>query len=219
MDEKDVNDLDKNIEAILFHKAEAVKISELAKILDAPKDDVETALNDLEKNLEGRGVTLIKNKEAVMLGTTPETAIIIEKLIKDELDKDLGKAGLETLSIVLYRGPIKRSEIDYIRGVNSSYILRNMVMRGLVERINVSESRSFVYRPTFELLAYLGVSCVEELPEYDSVNEEIETLTPAPSEQNDFSGQDKSAADLPIEQTDENNVADNEGEQKNDNQI
>ena len=177
MDEKDLSKLDKNIEAILFHKAEAVKVSELAKILDAPKDDIEKALNDLEKNLEGRGVTLVKNKGAVMLGTTPETAMIIEKLIKDELDKDLGKAGLETLSIVLYRGPIKRSEIDYIRGVNSSYILRNMVMRGLVERVSVTESRSFVYKPTFELLAYLGVSCVEELPEYGMVNKEIEALT------------------------------------------
>ena len=177
MDEKDLKNLDKNIEAILFHKAEAVKVTELAKILGAPKDNIETALDNLKKNLEGRGVTLIKNDGAVMLGTTPETAIIVEKLIKDELDKDLGKAGLETLSIVLYRGPIKRSEIDYIRGVNSSYILRNMVMRGLVERINVSESRSFVYKPTFELLAYLGVSCVEELPEYNSVNSEIEQLT------------------------------------------
>ena len=154
-----------------------MKISELAKILDAPKDDVEAALDNLEKKLEGRGVTLIKNNNAVMLGTTPETAMIIEKIIKDELDKDLGKAGLETLSIVLYRGPIKRSEIDYIRGVNSSYILRNMVMRGLVERNNVPETRSFVYSPTFELLAYLGVSCVEELPEYDPVNKEIGQLT------------------------------------------
>ena len=134
------------------------------------------ALENLEKNLKGRGVTLIKNDGAVMLGTTPETAIIIEKLIKDELDKDLGKAGLETLSIVIYRGPIKRSEIDYIRGVNSSYILRNMVMRGLVERVSIPESRSFVYKPTFELLAYLGVSCVEELPEYGSVNVEMEKL-------------------------------------------
>ena len=177
MDEKDLSKLDKNIEAILFHKAEAVKISELVKILEVPKDDIESALNNLEKNLKGRGVTLIKNDGAVMLGTTPETAIVIEKIIKDELDKDLGKAGLETLSIVIYRGPIKRSEIDYIRGVNSSYILRNMVMRGLVERISVPESRSFVYKPTFELLAYLGVSCVEELPEYVMVNAEIETLT------------------------------------------
>ncbi|MCK5592128.1 MAG: SMC-Scp complex subunit ScpB [Candidatus Pacebacteria bacterium] len=177
MDEKDLSKLDKNIEAILFHKAEAVKVSELVKILEVPREDIERALENLEKNLEGRGVTLVKNEGAVMLGTTPETAIVVEKLIKDELDKDLGKAGLETLSIVLYRGPIKRSEIDYIRGVNSSYILRNMVMRGLVERVSVTESRSFVYKPTFELLSYLGVPCVEELPEYDMVKAEIETLT------------------------------------------
>ena len=170
------NDLYKHIEAVLFHKAEAVKLSDLAKILGTSRDDVEAALDDLEENLEGRGVTLIKNNNAVMLGTTPETAMTIEKLIKDELDKDLGKAGLETLAIVLYRGPIKRREIDYIRGVNSSYILRNMVMRGLVERINVPRNRSFVYRPTFELLAYLGVSCVEELSEYACVNAEVEKL-------------------------------------------
>ena len=172
----DINDLSKHIEAILFHKAEAVKLSELAKTLNATKDHIETALKDLEKKLEGRGVTLVRNRDAIMLGTTPETAIVIEKLIKDELDKDLGKAGLEILSIVLYRGPIKRSDIDYIRGVNSSYILRSMVMRGLVERINVPGNRSFVYRPTFELLAYLGVSCIEELPEYDQVNNEIAQL-------------------------------------------
>jgi len=177
MSEKDLSNLDKNIEAILFHKAEAVKIIELAKILEAPEDDIRKALDNLEENLKGRGVTLIKNTDAVMLGTTPETAIIIEKIIKEELDKDLGKAGLEILSIVLYHGPIKRSEIDYIRGVNSSYILRNMVMRGLIERISVPESRSFVYKPTFELLAYLGVSGVEELPEYNLINTEIETLT------------------------------------------
>ena len=176
MHKNGLENLDKKIEAILFHKAEAVKVTELAKILETSQDNIEEALKDLEKKIDGRGVTLIKNNNAVMLGTTPETAMIIEKLIKDELDKDLGKAGLETLSIVLYHGPIKRSEIDYIRGVNSSYILRNMVMRGLVERINVSESRSFVYRPTFELLAYLGVSCVEELSEYTSVNVEVEKL-------------------------------------------
>jgi len=177
MSEKDLSNLDKNIEAILFHKAESVKITEFAKILDVSEEDIKKALDNLEENLKGRGVTLIKNTDAVMLGTTPETAIIIEKLIKEELDKDLGKAGLEILSIVLYHGPIKRSEIDYIRGVNSSYVLRNMVMRGLIERINVSESRSFAYKPTFELLAYLGVSCVEELPEYNLINMEIEKST------------------------------------------
>ena len=166
----------RNIEAILFHRAESVKIKDLAKILNVEKENVEEALSRLEENLEGRGVKLLRNNDAVMLGTTPETAVIIERLIKEELDKELGKAGLETLSIVLYRGPISRSEIDYIRGVNSSYILRNMVMRGLVERTNDTKKRSFIYRPTFELLSYLGITSVPELPEYEDVQKELNIL-------------------------------------------
>ncbi|MBU0723177.1 SMC-Scp complex subunit ScpB [Patescibacteria group bacterium] len=171
--EKKEKDLEKYIEAILFHKAEAVKISFLVDILDATKEVVLEAIAKLKIQLEGRGVVLMQNNDMIMLGTTPQTAVVVEKIIKDELDKDLGKPGLETLSIVLYRKSVKRSEIDYIRGVNSSYILRNMVMRGLVERINMPHNKSFFYRPTFELLAYLGVSCVEELPNYDLVNKQI----------------------------------------------
>jgi segregation and condensation protein B len=130
----------------------------------------------LETKLEGRGVRLLKNDDEVMLGTTPTTAVVIEKLIKEELDKDLGKAGLETLSIVLYKGPVSRSEIDYIRGVNSSYILRNMIMRGLVERVNDAKRKTFVYRPTFDLLSFLGVGSVDELPEYGVVQKELSGL-------------------------------------------
>ena len=169
-------DLEKYIEAILFHKAEAVKISFLVDILDTTKEDVLEAITKLKIQLEGRGVVLMQNNDMIMLGTTPQTAVVIEKIIKDELDKELGKPGLETLSIILYRKSVRRSEIDYIRGVNSSYILRNMVMRGLVERISIPNNRSFVYRPTFELLAYLGISCVEELPNYGLVNKQIEQI-------------------------------------------
>jgi segregation and condensation protein B len=84
-------------------------------------------------------------------------------------------AGLETLSIVLYLGPVSRSEIDYIRGVNSNFILRNLLMRGLVERIeHETDKRSLKYRPTFELLSFLGIGSVEELPEYETTRAEIE---------------------------------------------
>jgi segregation and condensation protein B len=73
--------------------------------------------------------------------------------------KDLGKAGLETLSIILYQGPISRAEIDYIRGVNSNFILRNLLIRGLIERVeNPHDQRSFLYKPTLELISYLGLS-------------------------------------------------------------
>lgn len=170
------DDLSCIIEAVLFHKAEATKIKELAGILEVSEENVRAALSELETKLQGRGVQLVKNDDEVMLGTTPETAVVIEKLIREELDKDLGKAGLETLSIVLYKGPVSRSEIDYIRGVNSSYILRTMIMRGLVERVNDVGKKTFMYRPTFELLAYLGVSSVDELPEYAVVQEELASL-------------------------------------------
>ena len=110
-----------------------------------------------------------------MLGTSPENHDLIEKLKKDELSKDIGKAGLETLSIVLYRGPVRKSEIDYIRGVNSGSILRNLMIRGLIERkSDEKDQRSFLYVPTFDLLSFLGISELNELPEYEKVKTELE---------------------------------------------
>jgi segregation and condensation protein B len=88
--------------------------------------------------------------------------------------KDLGKAGLETLSIVLYQGPLSRSEIDYIRGVNSQFIMRNLLIRGLVEKVdNPVDRRSFLYKPTLALLGYLGVSTVTDVPDYETVRKNI----------------------------------------------
>jgi segregation and condensation protein B len=109
-----------------------------------------------------------------MLGTAKELSSLIEQLTKEELTRDLGKAGLETLSIVLYQGPISRADIDYIRGVNSQFILRNLLIRGLVERVdNPADARSFLYQTTLQLLSHLGISKREDLPEFDKVREDI----------------------------------------------
>lgn len=169
--------LDAYIESILFFKAEALSIKKLAEILNAKEGMIEDALVVLQERLRGRGVVLLRKEDKVMLGSSPEAGVLIEKMIKDELSKDLGKAGLETLAIVLYRGPVTRSMIDYIRGVNSTFILRNLLVRGLVEKIpNPDDQRSLLYRPTFELLAHLGVAKIEDLPEYSKIQEEIHTF-------------------------------------------
>ena len=118
----------------------------------------------------------MRNGDEATLGTVPEMGALIESLLKEELVKDLGKAGLETLAIVLYRSPITRTEINYIRGVNSNYILRNLLVRGLIEKDEHSTARSTMYKPTFELLSYMGVSKVEDLPEYTSVGGAVETF-------------------------------------------
>ncbi len=166
--------LSSRIEAILFWKGEPVSFKKLAEILDVSKEQVRDALEGLDESLKDRGITLVRKDDEVLLGTSREMSALIEKLTKEELMKDLGKAGLETLSIILYKGPIKRSEIDYIRGVNSAFIVRNLLVRGLVERISDSkDQRGYLYRPTFDLMTYLGVSKIQDLPEYTAVGEEL----------------------------------------------
>ena len=168
-------DLDAKIEALLFYKGETMKVKELVKLLDADQDAVENALSELKEKLSGRGVRLIRKEDEVQLATSPEISDLIEQIRKDELTKDLGKAGAETLAIVLYKGPITRAEIDYVRGVNSTFILRNLLIRGLVEKVsNPKDQRSFLYKPTLELLSFLGISSIEELPEFDTVQSELE---------------------------------------------
>jgi len=168
--------LDKIIEAVLFWKGEPISKKKLGEMLVENEEAINSALEILEKRLtENSGLVLLYNRDEVSLGTHPEASQTIEALKKDELNKDLGKASLETLTIVLYHGPISRSKIDNIRGVNSSFILRNLQIRGLVERQkDPKDERAFLYMPTTDLISYLGISKIEDLPEYDIKNKAIE---------------------------------------------
>ena len=163
------------LEAVLFFYGEPLSPRKLASLLEKDEVEISRALADLKKSLTERGLTLLEKDGEVTLGTRPEASRFIEKLVKEEIHRDIGKAGLEALSLVAYYGPISRADIDYVRGVSSHFILRNLLLRGLIEKIeNPADRRSFLYRPTFELLGHLGVSSVEELPEYAEVRAEIE---------------------------------------------
>lgn len=175
--------LDAKIEGILFWKGEPVRIKKLSQILNAPENEILSSLEILKQKLGGRGMILVFKDDEVALGTMPEISSIIEALTKEELVKDLGKAGLETISIILYKGPISRAEIDYIRGVQSNFILRNLLVRGLIEKIAKPEDqRSFLYRPSFELLSHLGLSKIEDVPEYENMRKEFEAIDKEVSE-------------------------------------
>ncbi|MBL7045567.1 MAG: SMC-Scp complex subunit ScpB [Parcubacteria group bacterium] len=170
-------DLANKIEAVLFFKGEPIKATELAKLFKVDISDVESAIKTLHDSLTGRGVTLLQKDGSYALRTSADASDVVEKLRKDEFSRDIGKAGLEIISILLYKGPTPRSEIDYIRGVNSTFTLRTLLIRGLVERVvNPSDARSFLYKPSFELLAFLGISRVEDLPDYTQMKGEIAKL-------------------------------------------
>lgn len=181
--------LESKIESLLFFKNEPVTIAEMAKSLEAGKDDVKAALKNLQAFYKERGIVLVSDGDSVNFGTSIKNSELIEKLQKDELSRELGRAGLETLSVMLYRGPISRREIDQIRGVNSGFILRTLLIRGLIERTEGDPStafragRSFTYKPTLKLLEYLGVTRREELPEFEAAFKKIEEFVKAEPDQ------------------------------------
>lgn len=165
------------IEAILFYKSEPVSKKRLIEMLAVSSEALEEGIKDLSQTLLSHGLRVMEHNDALMLVTAPDASSLIEGIMKEELSRDLGKAAVETLSTVLYLGPITRSRIDWIRGVNSTFILRNLMIRGLIERIsNPNDERSFLYRPTFELLSHLGVTRADEIPDYATMRAEIESF-------------------------------------------
>ncbi|MEN9405615.1 MAG: segregation and condensation protein segregation and condensation protein [Candidatus Parcubacteria bacterium] len=166
------------LESVLFFKSEPLTAKELAKMLGMSEAEVKDAAEALKTSLQGRGLTLISEGDAYMLTTAPEASQLIERITKEELEKDPGKAGMEVLAIILYQGPQTRAQIDHIRGVNSTFALRQLMIRGLLDRIdNPTDQRSFLYKPTLQLLSFLGVSSTSELPDFEKTKEMLASLT------------------------------------------
>ncbi len=174
MAEKNNKNLTAAIEAILFVYGEPMEIERIAKLLKISKQEANNALENLKKNLEqeNRGLTLIFSDDKVQLATKPDFAELLENFIKEEFKENLTPASLETLSLIAYFGPLTRAQIDYYRGVNSGFILRNLLIRGLIERFpDPQRGNAYLYRVSFDLLKYLGISNVRELPEYEKYKE------------------------------------------------
>jgi segregation and condensation protein B len=168
-------DISAQIEGLLFYKGEEITVKKLSELLSVSIEEIEQGLDSLTQSLAGRGLVLVRKDDSVILGIAGELSSLIESIRRDEITKELSKAALETLSIVLYKNGVARNEIDYIRGVNSSFILRNLLVRGLVERVlDTKDNRRVLYRPTFEALSHMGVASVEALPNYAEVSKQLE---------------------------------------------
>lgn len=163
------------IESLLFVSGEPISTARLAKMTGCKKPEIDEAIATLagECETQGRGVGLIRNGDEVQMASNPENAVFVDKLIKGELQESLSSAALEVISIIAYRGPISRANIESIRGVNCSFTIRNLLMRGLVERLdNPSDSRSYLYSISFDFLKKLGIENVTDLPEYDTLSKD-----------------------------------------------
>lgn len=156
------------IESILFIQGEPLEVSRLAKISGAAESEVRSALGELRSEYRERGIQLIANGGEWQLVTNPEHKAIVEKFITSDLSEELSRAAIEVLTIVAYKGPLSRMRIEYIRGVNSAFTLRNLLIRGLVTREeNPDDRRSYLYRISTDFLKYLGLTRLEDLPSYE----------------------------------------------------
>lgn len=166
--------LETQLEGLLFYKGTPQTKKELAKVLGVGDEELAVALDSLRSRLSSgaSALRLLETDTELQLVTAPELDTLIETVRRDEMKRDIGKAGAETLAIILYKGPITRPEIDRIRGVNSAFILRNLLVRGLIERTMSGKTYQFDITPA--LLAHLGISRKHDLPDYATILDQLE---------------------------------------------
>ncbi|PIR82250.1 hypothetical protein COU20_03785 [Candidatus Kaiserbacteria bacterium CG10_big_fil_rev_8_21_14_0_10_59_10] len=174
---EDAHNLEKlalEAEALLFAEGAPISLKKLASALACDTYDILRALDALEKRLAGTGLALVRTDTDAALTTSPAGAEAVGRQREKDDERAIGDAGLEVIAILLYEGPATRADIDYIRGVNSSSTIRTLLSRGLIERErHAADAREFLYKPSTELLAHLGVGSTRELPEYDTIASEL----------------------------------------------
>lgn len=160
------------LEAILFVASKPLSYKALANATGVNLQDIELALRLLTEkfNTPESGIHILESEGTVQMTTNPEEAEVIEKFVEKEIKSELTRAQLETLTVIAYRGPLTRPEIEQIRGVNCALILRNLMMRSLVEENAGVDDLVPSYVLSIDALRVLGLSKVQDLPEYEALH-------------------------------------------------
>lgn len=168
--------MDKNklsqLESLLFAAGKPMTIKDLALALAVSESQMEEMIKfELEKmNIPENGLHLAISNQKVQLISNPDNGKFLRDYFKEELNSELSKPSLETLTIIAYRQPISKEELEQIRGVNCSLILRNLLIRGYIEAYDDKNSLATTYSVTIDFLRHLGIDSVEDLPDFAKLN-------------------------------------------------
>lgn len=169
-----MNNLTSQIESILFVSNKPLSAKQLAKFTGASESEVLQSLQELAQIRANSGVVLLDTGSDYQLATASENSEMVRNFLNNDLREELTDATTEVLAIIAYRQPISKAEIESIRGVNSQYSLRSLLMRGLIEKIpNPNDARGSLYQITTEFLQQLGITSVNELPSFDELVQNI----------------------------------------------
>jgi segregation and condensation protein B len=152
---------------LLFLSGDAIPMRKLADFLGITQEEVTENIPFVKSKLEELGLTLLVSNEGLSIVTKPEQSALIERWTKEELQGELTPAALQVLTLVAYLGYPTREQISYIRGVQSSQSIRSLMVRGLITRVGE------ICSLTAESLKQLGITKVEELPEYEKMHKDL----------------------------------------------
>ena len=164
--------LKSKIESLLFITTKPLVVKRLADLTKSKVKEVEEVLKELmsEYNQKDKGVQIIKSGSSYQMVTQPDNAKLIKDFVKEEITGELTRPQLEALTIITYRGPITKPELEQIRGVNCSLILRNLMIRGLIELKEDKKKMQAFYNITPDFIRHLGINDVSELHDYEKLN-------------------------------------------------
>ncbi|KKR91291.1 MAG: segregation and condensation protein B [Parcubacteria group bacterium GW2011_GWC2_42_12] len=163
------------IESLLFISAKPMTVNQLADLLKADlpagqagKKEIIKSTGELLLNYKNnrQGVQIINDGAKYQMVSSPANAKVIQEFIKDETTGELSKPSLEALTIIAYRGPVAKIDLDRIRGVNCALILRNLLIRGLIEGKFDKKKNETYYTVTFDFIRFLGLNKINDLPDY-----------------------------------------------------
>ena len=166
------------VEGLLFLSgSDGLTIDEISNIIEKNSDEVGLIIKELynDYNSSDRGIQIEFLGNHYKLTTKKEHKEYYKKLTIDEENSTLSGSSLETLAIIAYNAPITRVDIDNIRGVNSSYVVRKLLLKGLIEEVGRSEApgRPRLYNITPMFLDYFGLGSLDELPKLEAKEELI----------------------------------------------
>jgi len=159
------------IEAILFVSGDPVRVEDLAHAMNLTVSEMQEALSALgdHLSLENRGIQLNRSGETVFLSIRPAFAPQVEAFLQPLQKRPLSQAVLETLSIIAYRQPCTRGDIEAIRGVKCDYSVQSLLNKNFIEECGQRETlgRPTLYRTTDAFLKHFGLESIEDLPSID----------------------------------------------------
>jgi len=163
--------LKSQIESLLLVAGKPVSLKDISQHIGQNAGEVQKEINVLIEEYKERGLRIIKKGEHYLLATASENAEVVSKFLNEELRHELTTPALETLSIIVYKQPITRAEIEDIRGTDCSRVLKVLMMRGLIAEIGRKEApgRPILYGTTVKMLTYLGIESEDELPKIEGM--------------------------------------------------